>query len=302
MAVMRVLVKKQQVVTKNIHRTIVHFFIPQWSKPQSDRNKFEIVRFVIMIGEFYNKGFLRDEFFLNFLENLWNEIENVFHAKVFTRLITICSKRITQSGIAKTCKDYLDNLIKYIHSFGEPRDLGTLTNEICECMKTLAMRNKEAKKEEYVSPTTFLKNCLLVLNVDNFNAIVHQMKTTFPIKKPEMLEFVDEYIKTSLISSQPSVYVKFAEKIRNAPTSDVPNFTFKFHLEEKFKEEILKCLDDERKFELNAFKMIFYVGDLFLSNVVTIQLLRDTFEALFEREVKYKQIVDIIGMLMKKVR
>lgn len=276
-------------------------FFLQWRKPQNDRNKFEIVRFIIMIGEFYNKDFLRDEFFLNFLENLWNEIENVFHAKVFTRLITICATRITQNGAAKVCKEYLDNLVKFIHSFGEPKDLGTLTNEICECMKILARLNREAKKEEHLSPTIFLKNCLIVLNAANFNSIIHQMKTIFPIKKSEMLEFVDDYVKTSLISAQPSVYVRFAEKLRNAPTSDVPSFTFKFHLEEKFKEEIIKCLDDERKSELNAFKMIFYVGDLFLSNVVTIQLLRDTFEALFEREVGSKKIVDIIGMLMKKV-
>lgn len=256
---------------------------------------------MIITGEFYNRSLISDSFYLKVLEKLWNEIINAHHVKIFNLLIVTCAEKITRNGLAATCKDYLDNLAKHIHSFGDCRDQQFLSNEIVKTMKLLMMRNQEFKKTAVGNPLTFFKNFLVTLSESNFKHVVQQIKSVFPVKKAEMAIIVDIYIKAATLSNQPELFVKFAEKIRNAGSIDAQNFTFKIQLEERLGGQIRKFLDDIDRMETASFKWSSMVGDLYLSNLVSIQLISITFQALFERESNNKKIVDMINILMKKV-
>lgn len=242
---------------------------------------------------------ISDEFYLKLLEKLWNEIINAHHVKIFNILIATCAAKITRNGIAAKCKDYLDNLAKYIHSFEEVRDRQFLSNDIVKTMKLLMIHHMEHRKAIVGSPANYFKMLLPGITGENGKQIVQKIKAIFPVKRIEMMEIVDAYIKTTISSNQQDVYIKFAEKIRNGGISDAQNFTFKMFLEERLKGHLLKYLDNVEESVVIKWTSMF--SNLYLSNVVTIELLSTTFQALFERELNNKKIVDIINILMRKV-
>lgn len=261
---------------------------------------------VIITGVLYNKNYLSDEFYQKILETVWKEIENAFHAIIFIRLITTSATKIAHNGLfLNACKNYLENLAEFNHSFGNSEDRQILLREIGTALKIFSVNNKEVKKKPAVAadPTVFYKNLIAVLDANNLSQIINQTKSITTLKKSEMMTVMDSFLATTIRSEQPqSIYIKVAEKLKNASASDAPAFTFKLCLEEKLKEEFSKCLDDKKNMELAVLKWTSFVGDLFLSNVVTIQLLASIFEALFERENDDLKIVDAIGLLMKKVQ
>lgn len=254
---------------------------------------------MIVTGILYNKNFLRDEFFLLFLEKLWNVVENVFNVKILTRLITTCASKITKNGMAKVAKNYLDNLVTYQHSFGNANERQELLNEVLMALKLLYERNQEVK----IATTSSQKfqNILAVMKNENFKQIVQNLKTIFPVKKSEMIKIVEIFIESVILKNQNFLFVKLAEKLRNGLSVDDKTFTFKFYLEEKLKSELKICIENEQKMA-NVFKWTSLIGDLFLSNVVSMQLIASAFEVLFEKEMNDKRIVEAIGMLMKKVK
>jgi hypothetical protein len=257
---------------------------------------------IVITGEFYNKSLISDGFYLKVLEKLWNEIINAHHVKIFNLLIVTCAGKIIRNGLASTCKNYLDNLAKYIHSFEEVKDQQFLSNDIVKTLKLLMMHNQEYRKQNMGPPSNHIKTLLATINEENFKSVIQQIKSIFPVKKTEMAEIVDVYIKMATLSNNQEFFVKFAEKIRNAGSSDAQNFTFKAVLEERLKGQMVKLLDDIDRMETTSVKWSSMIGDLYLVNVVSIQLLSVTFQALFEREAGNQKIVDIINSLMRKVR
>lgn len=232
---------------------------------------------------------------------MWNEIINAHHVKIFNLLIVTSAAKITRNGLASTCKGYLDNLAKYIHSFEEVKDQQFLSNDIIKTLKLLMIHHQEYLKQTMGTPPNYVKALIATITDENFKQIIQQIKSIFPVKKTEMAEIVDIYIKAATLNSNQELFIKFAEKIRNAAASDAPNFTFKVFLEERLKIQMVKLLDDIDRMETTSAKWTSMVADLYLANVVTIELLSVTFQALFEREGN-KKVVDIIDILMRKVR
>lgn len=257
---------------------------------------------IIITGEFYNKSLISDDFYFKILEKLWNIIVNGHHVKIFNLLIITCAAKITRNGHASKCKEYLDNLAKYIHSFEHDKDRQFSSNEIIKTLKILMIHSQEFKKQSFGTPQNFIKASLAIISEENFKNIVQQIKQIFPVKKSEMIEIVDIYIKAATLSNNPELFVKLAEKIRNAATVDASNFTFKAYLEERLKIQLPKLLDDIERMEAVTNKWTNIVGDLYMTNVITIQVMSITFQALFEREAKNKKYVDNINILMRKVR
>lgn len=271
---------------------------------QSEKVRFEIERLVVIAGIFYNKSFLNDAFFVKILEKMWSEIEDVSHAKLLIRLIITCTEKVVKNGLGKICKNYLDNLVEYNHSFGNNNDRKELLDDALEAIQLLMIHSKSVVKKEpevVANPAILINNLISEVDVKNFNSIIKKIKLIGPVKKADLEKIIDHFIKNALSNYTSNLYVKLAEKIRNLQAIDVQSLTFKSHLDEKLKEEISKCLDDEKNMEVIMLKWTLFIGQLYLSNVVTIELITRTFETLFQRESNNKKIIDAIAALMKMV-
>lgn len=200
-------------------------FIFQWNETsQTVKDKNEIEHLVIITGVLYNKSYLSDEFYQKILKNIWKEIENVFHAKIFIRLITTSFAKISGNNLSNICKGYLENLAEYSHSFGHSGDRQVLLKEVGAALKLFMVTpsNDNVKTMPVADPSTFYKNLIMVLNASNINQIINQIKSINTLKKNEMMNVVDYFIAFAISSHQPiSVYVKLAERLQNATASDI---------------------------------------------------------------------------------
>lgn len=257
------------------------------------------LRLILMIGEFYNMGYMKSPTFISCLEKLLNDIGGQHQITLFHQLIKISMDKIIQNGLGNVVKTFLDVLGKRLPSVVDSNDRNLIAWELFVTLKILHYRHQ---KFQLQCPVTNFKMFLSKMNEETFVDRLKEVKEFF-YKKVQLAEVVEYFLLTSIASYKSKVYVKIAHELQEVSAIDDVSFNFKNHMEFKLQDVIKNFLveinNDFNMIEL--FKITSFVGDLFIGNVTSINLVLYVLEMLLEKEIESRKIVDCIKVLMQKV-
>lgn len=274
--------------------------LPRADKTLSKSDKRKSLQLILMTGEFFNMGLMKNQTFISCLEKLLNDIGREHQIILFHELIKISMDKIIQNGITNVCKTFLDVLAKRVPSIVDLSDRNLITWELFVTIKVLLFR---CQKFQTDCPVTFFKMFLSNLSEDTFMSKLKHIKFYYNYKKEQLAEVVEFFLLTAISSYQSPIYVKLAEELQGVIAVDDNKFTFKTHMEFKLHDVIKNFLDDvpnESKMT-ELFKITSFVGDLYAGNVASIYLVLCILEMLLEKEIENRKIVDCIKVLLQKV-
>lgn len=264
----------------------------------SDKRK--QLQLILLIGEFYNLGFMKNQIFIACLEKLLNDIGTDHQITLFHQLIKISFDKIIQNGITNVIKIFMDMLAKKLPTIVDAKDRNLAAWELFVTMKILIYRQQKAQLE---CPVTYFKLFLSNLNEETIMIKLEELKFRYSYKKEQIAEIVEFFLLSAISSFQSAIYVKLADELHAIKSATDESFTFKKHMEFKLHDVIKNILNDIQN-ETNMielFKMTSFVGDLFVGNAASIYLVLCILEMLLEKEIENKKIVDCIKILLQKV-
>lgn len=264
----------------------------------SDKRKH--LQLILLIGEFYNLGFMKNQTFIACLEKLLNDIGSNHQITLFHQLIKISFDKIIQNGIANVIKIFMDMLAKKLSTIVDPKDRNLAAWELFVTMKILFYRQQKAQLQ---CPVKYFKLFLSNLNEETMMVKLEELKFWYSYKKEQIVEIVEFFLLTAISSFKSAIYVKLADELHAIKSVTDESFTFQRHMEFKLHDVIKNILNDIQ-IETNMielFKMTSFVGDLFVGNAASIYLVLCILEMLLEKEIDNKKIVDCIKILLQKV-
>jgi len=275
--------------------------LPDAEEEVTKNEKRKHLQLILLIGEFYNMGFMKNQAFISCLEKLLNNIGTDHQITLFHQLIKISFDKIIQNGITNVIKTLMDMLAKNLPTIVDPKDQNLAAWELYVTMKVLIYRQQKAQLQ---CPVTYFK--LFLSNLMNDEAIVmklEELKFRYSYKKEQIAEIVEFFLLTAISSFQTAIYVKLADELHAIKSATDENFTFQKHMEFKLHDvikNVLNDIDNEIKM-IELFKLTSFVGDLFVGNAASIYLVLCILEMLLEKEIESKKIVDCIKILLQKV-
>ncbi|CAG9798232.1 unnamed protein product [Chironomus riparius] len=265
---------------------------------KSDKRKH--LQLILLIGEYYNMGFMKNQTFIACLEKLLNDIGTDHQITLFHQLIKISFDKIIQNGITNVIKTFMDMLAKKLPTIVDANDRNLAAWELYVTMKILIYRQQKAQMQ---CPVTYFKLFISNLNEESIVMKLEELKYRYCYKKEQIAEIVEFFLLTAISSFQTAIYVKLANELHAIKSATDDSYTFQKHMEFKLHDVIKNILNDienETKM-IKLFNMTSFVGDLFVGNVASIYLVLCILEMLLEKEVESKKIVDCIKILLQKV-
>ncbi|XP_070492392.1 uncharacterized protein [Chironomus tepperi] len=274
--------------------------LPKAGMELSNSDKRKNLQLILLIGEFYNMGFMKNQTFIACLEILLKNIGTDHQITLFHQLIKITFDKIIQNGITNVIKIFMDTMAKKLPTIADPKDRNLASWELFVTMKILIYRQQKAQMQ---CPVTFFKMFITNLNEETIVMKLEELKYGYSFKKEQIMEIVDFFLITAISSFQSAVYVKLADELHAIKSATDESFTFQKHMEFKLHDVIKNILTDIKNESnmIELFKMTSFVGDLFVGNVASIYLVLCILEMLLEKEVQSKKIVDCIKILLQKV-